>query len=57
MVKMKVNEAPMIRSSHRRCSLRKGVLKNFVNFKEKHLCWSVFFNKPAGLDSNTGVFL
>ena len=22
-----------------------GVLKNFVNFAEKHLCWSLFLNK------------
>ena len=43
MVKMKVNEAPMIRSSHRKCSLRKGVLKNLVNFKGKHLCLERLF--------------
>ena len=29
-------------SSHRRCSVRKGVLKNSANFTEKHLCWSLF---------------
>ena len=41
-----------------------GVLKNFVNFKGKHLCRSLFFKKVAGLrlatllkkDSDTGVF-
>ena len=37
-----------------------GVLKNFVIFTEKHLCWSLFFIscRPASLlkrDSNTGV--
>ena len=26
----------------KRCSARKGVLKNFVNFTGKHLCWSLF---------------
>ena len=26
------------RSSHRRCSVRKGVLRNFVKFTGKHLC-------------------
>ena len=30
------------RSSHRRCSVKKVVLKNFANFTEKHLCWSLF---------------
>ena len=29
------------RSSHRRCSVKKGVLKNFANFTEKHLRWSL----------------
>ena len=41
-----------------------GVLRNFTKFIWKHLCWSLFFNKVAGLrpetllkrDSNTGVF-
>ena len=37
------------RSSHRRCSVRKGVLRNFVKFTEKHLCRILFFNKVAGL--------
>ena len=30
------------RSSHRRCSVNKDVLKNFANFTGKHLCWSLF---------------
>ena len=37
------------RSSHRRCSLRKGVLRKFAKFTRKHLCQSSFFNKVAGL--------
>ena len=37
------------RSSHRRCSLRNGVLRNFEKFTGKHLCQSLFFNKVAGL--------
>ena len=37
------------RSSHRRCSVRKGVLRNFAKFTGKHLCQSLFFNKVAGL--------
>ena len=53
------------RSSQERCSVKKGVLKNFANFTGKHLCWSLFLIKfqafnPGTLlkrDSNTGVFL
>ena len=29
--------------------LRKGALRNFAKFTEKHLCQSLFFNKVAGL--------
>ena len=53
------------RSSHRTCSMKKGVLRNFAQFTGKHLCQSIFFNKVAGRrlqiylkrDSGTGVFL
>ena len=38
----------LLRSSHQRCSLRKGVLRNFTKFTGKHLCQSLFFNKVAG---------
>ena len=37
------------RSSCQRCFVRKGVLRNFAKFTEKHLCQSLFFNKVAGL--------
>ena len=37
------------RSSHWRCSVKIHVLKSFTNFTGKHLCWSLFFNKDAGL--------
>ena len=37
------------RSSHQRCSVKKGVLKNFAKFTGKHMCQSLFFNKVAGL--------
>ena len=37
------------RSSHQRCSVRKGDLGNFAKFRGKHLCQSLFFNKVAGL--------
>ena len=36
------------RSSHRRCSVRKGVLRNFAKFTGKHLYLSLFFKKVAG---------
>ena len=39
----------IIRSSDRRCSVRKGVLRNFAKFRGKHLCQSLVFNKVAGL--------
>ena len=38
-----------IRSSHQRCSMKKGVLRNFAKFTGKYLCQSLFFNKVAGL--------
>ena len=33
------------RSSRQRCSIKKVVLKNFVTFTVKHLCWSLFLKK------------
>ena len=41
------------RKSHRRCSVKKGVLRNFAKITEKHLCQSLFFNKVEGLRSAT----
>ena len=43
----------LLRSSHRRCSVRKGVLRNFAKFTVKHLCQSLFFNKVVGLRRKT----
>ena len=37
------------RSSHQRCSLWKGVLRNFAKFTGKRLRQSLFINKLAGL--------
>ena len=39
----------IIRSSHRICYVRKGVLRNFAKLTGKHLYQSLFFNKIAGL--------
>ena len=41
-----------IRSSPQRCSMKKGVFRNFAKFTGKHLCQSLFFNKVDGL----GIF-
>ena len=38
-----------IRSSHRRCFIKKVVLKSFVKFTGKHLCQGLFLNKVSGL--------
>ena len=35
------------RSSHQRCSVRKGVHRNFTKFTGKHLCQSLLFNKAC----------
>ena len=37
------------RSSHRRCSVRKGVLKNFAKFTRKNLCQACNFIKKETL--------
>ena len=41
------------RSSHQRCSVRKGVLRNFAKLTGKHKCQNLFFNKVAGLRPST----
>ena len=41
------------RSSHQRCSKKKSVLKNSINFTGKHLYQSLFFNKVMGLKPAT----
>ena len=47
----------LFRSSHERCSVKKDVLKNFVNLIGKHLCWSLFLIKlKAQADTPTQVF-
>ena len=37
------------RTSHQRCSLKKGVLRDFAKFTGKQLCQNLFFNKVAAL--------
>ena len=38
----------LFRSSHQRCSIKKGALKNFDT--GKHLCQSFFLNKVVGVE-------
>ena len=45
-----------IRSSHERCSVRKGVLENFSKFKEKHLCRSLLACSFIKKETTTQVF-
>ena len=39
----------LYKSTLRRCSVKKGVLKKFANFIGKHLCWSLFLIKLLAL--------
>ena len=43
----------LYRGTHRRCSIEKGVLKNFAKLTGKHLCQSLFFNEVADLGPAT----
>ena len=50
----------ILRSSHRKCSVKKGVLKNISKFTGKHLCQSLFFNtvcRPEVLHSEPAKHL
>ena len=44
---MKLEQEIKHRSSHQRCSVKIGVLKNFAKFIGKHLYKSLFFNKVS----------
>ena len=46
-----VDSSTKCSSGHRRCSVRKDVLRNFAKFTGKHLYKSLFFNKAANLRS------
>ena len=45
---LKVAGISLCRSSHQKCSVKKGVLRNVAKFTGNHLCQSIFFNKVAG---------
>ena len=42
------NYSTIFRRSHRRCSIKKAILKHFVTLTGKHLRRGLFFNKVAG---------
>ena len=44
-------------SSHRRCSVEKGVYKNFANFTGKHLFWSLFYHFEWQIKTNDLKFI
>ena len=48
-IQKRKNNDTECRSSHRRCSIEKSVLKNFAKITGKQLCQSLFFNKVTGL--------
>ena len=41
----------ILRSSHQRCFVKKGVLRNVTKFTGKHLRQNLFFNKVGGVRS------
>ena len=45
------------RSSHQRCSVRKGILRNFAKFTGKHLCQVLFYNEVADLQPQPATLL
>ena len=49
----------LFRSSHRRCALKRDILKNFEKFKGKHMCqFQAFrFATLSKRDSSTGVYV
>ena len=47
---------PAKRNSHRRCSVKKVVLKSFAKFTGQYLYHSLFFNRDADLSLSTSVF-
>ena len=55
LMEMSMSEFEILRdrSSRQRCSIKKGVLRNFTKFTGKHLCQSLLFNKVAGLRPTT----
>ena len=49
------NSSTIFRRRHRTCSMKKPILKHFVIFTGKQLCWGLFFNQVAGHET-CGLF-
>ena len=49
LVQLKKKVAISFRSSHQKCSMKKGIPRNFTKFTGKRLCQSLFLNKVVGL--------
>ena len=49
LIEVLIRIKDIFRSSHRRCSVRGGVLRNFTKFTGKRMCQSPYFNKVASL--------
>ena len=45
-----------MRSSHQRCSIKKGVLRNFAKFTGKYLCQSLFLRKLQTSEISKNTF-
>ena len=48
VIRYKTTHMQLLLSSHQKCAIKKGVLKNFAKFAG-NICVSLFFNKVAGL--------
>ena len=46
----KITAIRIDRSSHQKCSIKKGILRNFTKVTGKHQYQSLFFNKVAGVE-------
>ena len=51
-IQKRQQQIAVFRSSHRRCSVKTVVNRNFAKFTGKHLWQSLYFNKLAGLACN-----
>ena len=50
---VQISGALKIKSSHWKCSIKEGILQNFVEFTGKHLWQSFFLNKAADVTPAT----
>ena len=53
--KLQIKSHRMQKYNHWRCSVRKGILRNFTKFTGKYLCYRIYFHKVAGLRPATSL--